>query len=341
MSKTDRVSFVVIPALQLEFKPWKLWVEIDRPTRLKDCFVKGDHEWHILFVDPHEVAVYNPRSTGIAAAAAAAESAKNIFVNSVCTFMVGIAGMVPEILPAARLGDVIWATSLVQHDWGKVLGEDVHVTRVSKSFSPPFETGQKHTDDAAREFSQKRELVQSLAGALPSLEHDLLFPSVRICPQFEENPDEPERCRCDQNVPGVSLRQRAVLDSKIWSGVCGCGSQVVKSAPFRRYLGREGVSHCEMELAGVAVSGNWFSVRGLCDYADSHKRKEFQSLSAANAVVFTICLLRAIPRISSGLKKPDEVQLKQNSQTALGNNNIQAQGDGLFAQRSNFVLQKK
>ncbi|KAG7402978.1 Kinesin light chain [Fusarium oxysporum f. sp. rapae] len=67
-------------------------------------------------------------------------------------------------------------------------------------------------------------------------------------------------------------------------GIVASGDTVLKSATDRDRLSREaGVIAFEMEGAGVWDEVPCIVVKGVCDYADSHKHKEWQNFAAATA----------------------------------------------------------
>ena len=55
-----------------------------------------------------------------------------------------------------------------------------------------------------------------------------------------------------------------------------------------------GVLCFEMEAAGLMNTFPCLVVRGICDYSDSHKNKEWQAYAAATAAAFTKELLGEI-----------------------------------------------
>jgi nucleoside phosphorylase len=63
------------------------------------------------------------------------------------------------------------------------------------------------------------------------------------------------------------------------------GNQVMRSAAERDRVSAElgGVLCFEMEVAGLMNSFPCLVVRGMCDYADSHKNKRWQGYAAAYA----------------------------------------------------------
>ena len=56
-----------------------------------------------------------------------------------------------------------------------------------------------------------------------------------------------------------------------------------------------GVLCFEMEAAGLMNEFPCVVIRGICDYADSHKNKQWQEYAAATAAAFAKELLTTIP----------------------------------------------
>lgn len=56
-----------------------------------------------------------------------------------------------------------------------------------------------------------------------------------------------------------------------------------------------GVLCFEMEAAGLASAFPSAVIRGICDYADSHKNKSWQPYAAATAAAVAKELLRVVP----------------------------------------------
>jgi hypothetical protein len=77
---------------------------------------------------------------------------------------------------------------------------------------------------------------------------------------------------------------------------------VIKNARTRDFL-REKLSKegggeilCfEMEAAGLVNDFPCLVIRGICDYADTHKNKDWQQRAAATAAAYAKELLHAIP----------------------------------------------
>jgi nucleoside phosphorylase len=70
----------------------------------------------------------------------------------------------------------------------------------------------------------------------------------------------------------------------------------MKDALVRDKLSAEkGVLCFEMEAAGLMNHFPCLVIRGICDYSDSHKNKEWQGYAAMVAAAYAKDLLRQIP----------------------------------------------
>ncbi len=113
----------------------------------------------------------------------------------------------------------------------------------------------------------------------------------------EDEEDEEERghCHyCDQS----KIVRRKPRDMRIHYGLIASGNQVIKDAAFRDEINTRlgGKVLCfEMEAAGLMNNFPCIVIRGICDYADSHKNKDWQEHAAAVAAAFAKELLLAVP----------------------------------------------
>jgi len=79
-------------------------------------------------------------------------------------------------------------------------------------------------------------------------------------------------------------------------GTIASGNQLIKDALIRDTLANEKDILCfEMEAAGLINHFPCLVIRGICDYADSHKNKEWQGYAAMAAAAYTKDLLYRIP----------------------------------------------
>jgi hypothetical protein len=79
-------------------------------------------------------------------------------------------------------------------------------------------------------------------------------------------------------------------------GLIGSANQVVKDSLRRDQLAQDlGVYCVEMEAAGLMNDFPCLVIRGICDYADSHKNKEWQGYAATVAAAYAKELLLVVP----------------------------------------------
>jgi nucleoside phosphorylase len=83
----------------------------------------------------------------------------------------------------------------------------------------------------------------------------------------------------------------------------------MKNVVERDRLGREFGAKCiEMEAAGLMNDFPCIVIRGICDYADSHKNDVWQEYAAATAAAFAKELLHVVkPTEASIVKHATEV----------------------------------
>jgi nucleoside phosphorylase len=110
----------------------------------------------------------------------------------------------------------------------------------------------------------------------------------------------------------VQRDARDDADPVVHYGNITSGNLVIKNARTRERLSKElGVLCFEMEAAGLMQDFPCLVIRGICDYADSHKNKAWQGYAAAVAAAFAKELLsvifpervlqdKAIPQLVSG-----------------------------------------
>jgi nucleoside phosphorylase len=113
----------------------------------------------------------------------------------------------------------------------------------------------------------------------------------------EEDEDEEEGGRCTYCDRSKIVRRRP-RDMRIHYGLVASGNQVIKDAAFRDEINTRlsGKVLCfEMEAAGLMNDFPCIVIRGICDYADSHKNKDWQEHAAAMAAAFAKELLSVVP----------------------------------------------
>jgi nucleoside phosphorylase len=98
----------------------------------------------------------------------------------------------------------------------------------------------------------------------------------------------------------------------IYYGMIGSTNRVVKNAAqWEKFKsGDLDITCVEMEAAGLMDSFPCLVIRGVCDYADSHKNKKWQPYAAATAAAYMKEILSVIPA-QEVTKIPDATSLMQ------------------------------
>lgn len=241
---------------------------------------------------------------GIGAAATIATRMRGRFPNMKFGLMVGIGGGIPTKTDV-RLGDVVVSepvdssTSVVQYD----MVHDTPLGFVRTGFlnAPPQILRQalanlqaRHLCDANNMPRYLAVLEQKKAFKRPPPESDILFEST-----YDHDKDEKGCENCDESK--IKTRQpRDDNEVVVHYGTIASGNRVMRNARMRDQMSNEpGRVLCfEMEAAGLMNNFDCLVIRGIADYADSHKNDRWQPYAAAVAAAFAKDLLVDIPPIS-------------------------------------------
>ncbi|KAK3190752.1 hypothetical protein K4F52_003068 [Lecanicillium sp. MT-2017a] len=94
----------------------------------------------------------------------------------------------------------------------------------------------------------------------------------------------------------VARSRRTSDDCTIHYGAIGSSNQVMRDGKARDTVARDLDVICfEMEAAGVMEVLPCLPIRGICDYSDSHKSKEWQRYAAATAAAYARELIEILP----------------------------------------------
>jgi nucleoside phosphorylase len=114
-----------------------------------------------------------------------------------------------------------------------------------------------------------------------------------VAPQMGLATEDDDCPRCDKTMI-AKITPRVANDVAVHYGLIASGNQVVKDAAVRNQINKslEGRALCiEMEAAGLMDNFPCMVIRGICDYADSHKNDRWQNHAAAVAAAFARELL--------------------------------------------------
>ncbi|EXK77499.1 hypothetical protein FOQG_17796 [Fusarium oxysporum f. sp. raphani 54005] len=268
------------------------------------------------------IAVLPHGEYGISSAAGVAKDMLNSFPNVRFGLMVGIGGGAPTPEHDIRLGDVVVSASshgkggVFQYDFGKaVQGQEFQETGFLNQPPTILRTAvhglltqykrkghklDKHINDILVENPRlKREFQR------PESSTDRLYRSSKVHP-----PDDQSSCvkACGDDPSTLVVRPgRTEYEDNptIHYGLIASSNRLMKDALTRDALAAKKSVLCfEMEAAGLMNHFPCLVIRGICDYSDSHKNKEWQGFAAMMAAAYAKDLLRQIPPNKVEAEKP-------------------------------------
>ncbi|KAF3071792.1 Ankyrin-1 [Trichoderma lentiforme] len=243
--------------------------------------------------------------------------------------LVGIGGGIP---PKVRLGDVVVSTpddqfpGVVQWDLGKSM-EGGKFERTGSLNNPPnsllsalgkleskHELEGSKISDFLKQFGEKYPIAaKTYLDSTPL--RDLLFKSgyshVRGKPIENNGVDDSMKEDCDgvsdqeeeQEGEGCvscdssQIFRRKQRPMRVHYGLIASSNTTIEDAEFRDRLNKElgkKVLCVEMEAAGLMNSFPCIVIRGICDYADSHRNRTWHKYAAAVAAAFAKELLGCV-----------------------------------------------
>jgi nucleoside phosphorylase len=239
---------------------------------------------------------------GTNSAAAVATQMQAAFKGIRFGLMVGIGGGVPTAKADIRLGDVVVSQpqrsfgGVVQYDFGRTTPNGLE--RIGSLNSPPQILLSAVSAVQAKEIGGESTLSQhiSILERTPAFQRrragpDLLFKAA----YNHEHGDTCDQCSAESRQPRPERKRGAKV--VVHYGTIASGNQVMKDAAKRDRVGAElgGVLCFEMEAAGLMNSFPCLVIRGVSDYADTHKNYKWQAHAAGTAAAYAKELLSTIP----------------------------------------------
>ena len=225
----------------------------------------------------------------------------------VVKLMVGIGGGVPSSDIDIRLGDVVVSQphgtfgGVVQYDRGKNHG---HFERTGQLDRPPplllNALKSMQANQEMQEFNVRRYIHENLRNNPSMLERYDRPPKEDELYQADYNHLESDRdcTHCDRRKLVIRQDRKSATEVKFHYGTIASGNQVMKHGSARDKISRDlrGILCFEMEAAGLMNNFSCLVIRGVCDYADSHKNKVWQRYAALTAAAYAKKLLSIIPK---------------------------------------------
>lgn len=224
--------------------------------------------------------------------------------------MVGIGGGSPSRKHDIRLGDIVVSAprdgegGVFQYDFGKTI-QDQAFRHTRFLNQPPTILRTAVTGIRAqhkRKGHQLEEAIRLVLEKNPRLRQEYARPQPSTDRLFHPHVIHDSRgcvAFCARDPSYLVERQgRATFedDPAIHYGLIASGNHVMKDAVIRDRLAAEKDILCfEMEAAGLINHFPCLVIRGICDYSDSHKNKEWQGYAAMAAAAYAKDLLSRIP----------------------------------------------
>jgi len=264
------------------------------------------------------IAVLPDGEYGTDSAASVARDMLHSFPNVRIGLMVGIGGGAPSRRHDIRLGDIVVSSprdgkgGVFQYDFGKTIQcQSFRETRFLNQ--PPIllrtainglkaqyeDSGHQLEEAISNILEKKQRLRQKYKRPDPS--SDRLYQPGFTHDPHNEDPNNEASCNevCGHDPSNIIFRRERTENEDnpaIHYGTIASASTLMKDALIRDTLAKEKNVLCfEMEAAGFINHFPCLVIRGICDYADSHKNKEWQGYAAMAAAAYTKDLLYRIP----------------------------------------------
>jgi nucleoside phosphorylase len=243
---------------------------------------------------------------GVGCAAALVNQVKARFPNIWFALLVGVAAGLPNLSPKSpakyrdiRLGDVIVcvpekeSVGIVHYDLGKDTEEGFFrngrqaetpaivrsaIGNIKLTRKKPFQSG----NDFARYLTAFQEKDEDGKFLCPSQQDDQLCEYVIDGNKLVRKPVDRD--------PRDELER-----TKVWYGNIGSGNSLMRNPQRRDELrDKHDLIGLEMEAAGIMNTLPTGVIRGVCDYGDAQKNKDWQPYAAAVAAVYAKGVLYTI-----------------------------------------------
>ncbi|KIM99309.1 hypothetical protein OIDMADRAFT_166934 [Oidiodendron maius Zn] len=243
---------------------------------------------------------------GIASATSVAKDMLRSFSIRV-GLMVGIGGGIPK--HGIHLGDVVISQpsgqlgGVVQYDFGKSItdGKFIRTGHLNSPTKALLTALSSLRSDVEMHGSQSQTHIHELARKYPIMKNAYASSESLKDILFKAEDEHDENGSCESCLSRFTpLRQSTGgRVRKVHYGLIASGNQVMKDAKRRDEISNDmggNVLCFEMEAAGLMNDFPCLVIRGICDYSDSHKNKEWQRYAAATAAAEAKELLRHVAR---------------------------------------------
>lgn len=221
--------------------------------------------------------------------------------------MVGIGGGIPNGIEDIRLGDVVVSQptsaygGVVRYDYGKALHDGIFQS-IGQLNSPPNNLLSALSKLQARHFRGGKEFM-SFLGSIGQDNPEFAVKASRpaqddrlFCANYEHVGGSATACSDCDITKTVSRAPRLTSEPYIHYGIIASGNNLVRDTRLRDRIGRKFNAYClDMESAGLMNQYPCLVIRGISDYADSHKNDQWRGHAAAVAAAYAKEFLLTVP----------------------------------------------
>lgn len=320
----DRREYTVgwICAIPVELVAAKLFLD-ERHGKVDDQPLEDNNIYTLGKIGDHNVVVASlpDGEYGTEVAGTVARDLLRSFPNVKVGLMVGIGGGVPSAKHDIRLGDVVVSSTrngepgVFQYDFGKTIQDGAFqhtrfLDQTPRLLRSAVAEVKSEYDIVGHKFNstidgilEKNRKVRKTHKRPPE-STDRLYISNFVHPP--DGTECEESCGDDKSVLKIRLpRDEDEDDPAIHYGLIASGNSLMKDAKTRDQLAEAKDVLCfEMEAAGLMNHFPCLVIRGICDYADSHKKKGWQGYAAMTAAAYAKDVLKCIPTRQVQLETP-------------------------------------
>ncbi|KAF4995561.1 hypothetical protein FDECE_12760 [Fusarium decemcellulare] len=289
--------------------------------------VNDNNDYTLGKVGKHNVviAVLPYGEYGLSSASTVARDMLHSFPNVRVGLMVGIGGGAPSSKHDIRLGDVVVSasskgSSVLQYDFGKsiqgqefqetgFLNQSPSILRAAvNGLMAQYESEGHRLNGSINEILEKKPRLQKKYKR-PEPNTDRLYRPGVLHPVNNNDSGCVIACGDDPSVLVVRPQRAKDRDNPtIHYGRIASANRLMKDALIRdEFATKKDVLCFEMEAAGLMNHFACLVIRGICDYSDSHKNKEWQGYAAMTASAYAKDLLcRLAPNRVEAMNKISE-----------------------------------
>lgn len=273
--------------------------------RPESCSATDGNSYELGRIGDHYVVIASlPEGEyGLVNAAVVARDMLHTFPKVRIGLLVGVAGGAPSDQHDVRLGDIVVNSgTTLQYDYGKKIQDrpfsitghsnrppSVLLTAVSmlrSDYAIMAAKGQNPLDVAVEEILQ-RNLGILATHSRPDETTDRLFRSDVVHGDSNRTCDE---AGCSSNVYNLSRRKerkQARNRTLVHYGTIASADRLMKDAMIGdKMVESHNVLCFEMEAAGLVNHFPCLVIRGICDYSDTHKNKEWEGFASLVAAAY-------------------------------------------------------